>query len=114
MSTNFRKAGNVTTLTATAAVSSDDVVGPYGTGSRFAIAITDADAGANFSAKVSGVYELPASATDVWAAGDNLYWDAANSRLTDASTGNQIIGPADGAKIASETTANVLLNGTPA
>jgi len=55
------------------------------------------------------VVTLTALTTDVWADGDDIYWDATNSRLTDTALGNKRIGQARGAKANGETTADVFV-----
>lgn len=111
MSTTFRKTGKIASLIATGDVASGSVVGPYGTGQRFAIAITDAKVGEQYSAEVCGVHDLPAITTGAWANGDTLYWNG--TALTDSASDNQEIGIADAPKVGGETGARVLLNGLP-
>lgn len=115
MSKTFEKTGHQHTHTAGSAISSGDVVGPFGTANRFGVAKTDIANGADGALDVSGVHTLAANSTDVWADGDILYWDVADTNLTDdADTGtNKQIGVAVGAKASSITTALVLLNSVP-
>jgi predicted RecA/RadA family phage recombinase len=95
--------------------SSGDVIGPIGTGERFAVALADIAEDAEGVVVTGGVHELPAAAADVWDHGDKVYWDVADGNLTDdADTGtNKLIGTAVGDKAADATSAKVLLNNTP-
>lgn len=54
--------------------------------------------------------ELAALSTDTWAAGDPLYWDAGNNRLTDTATDNIPCGIAAAAKGSGAALAELLLN----
>lgn len=113
MRTQVQREADRIPYVAGADIAVDEVVGPIGTSETFGIAfnaIADTETGILV---ITGVHELAAEADDVWAEGDILYWDEADANLTDvADTGtNKRIGRAVGAKIATATTAKVLLNG---
>lgn len=61
--------------------------------------------------EVSGVHELAAGSSLTWSQGDILYWTG--SALTNVASGSTQIGYAHTAKLNSETTNQVLLNGRP-
>ncbi len=59
-------------------------------GSLIGVASTTQAAGANVEIATSGVYELPKVAADAIVAGDKLYWDAGQAKLTKtAGTGSK-------------------------
>lgn len=60
------------------------------------IGVAERDIAANTTGAVSlrGIYPVAKLSTDVVAAGDALYWDAVNSRLTVTATGNTFAGHA--------------------
>lgn len=66
--------------------------------------------GQKTKAQARGRVELPALSTDEWAAGDLVYWDAGNSRLTDTPSSHKVAGRADVAKTNGQTTNIILLN----
>ncbi|QDV23435.1 DUF2190 family protein [Aureliella helgolandensis] len=66
--------------------------------------------GQTYTAQAVGRVEAPAKASDEWIAGALVYWDASNKEATDTVGSNKIMGRADVAKVADETTNVVLLN----
>ena len=111
----YKKPGHVRPYTAGSAIAVDEVVGPIGTSELFGVAVNPIANGEEGELSISGEHELAADSTDIWADGDTLYWDVADSNLTDDADGgtNKAIGEAVGAKAASATMARVLLNGRP-
>lgn len=79
---NYIQAGDNLTVTAPAAKSAGDGVK---VGQIFGVAVCDAASGASVEIARKGVYTLPKLSTDVITAGDLLYWDNTNSRLTKTS-----------------------------
>ncbi|UGQ45085.1 DUF2190 family protein [Massilia endophytica] len=55
---------------------------------RVGVALADIAIGATASVAVEGVFTLPKLSTDDTKLGEELYWDAANSRLTETASGN--------------------------
>lgn len=105
---NYVQKGDTLTLAAPAALTSGE---GFVVGSIFAIAKHAAANGASVEAAVTGVFDLPALATDVNAVGEKLYWDNTNKRVTETATGNTLIGVAVAAKASGATIARVRLNG---
>ena len=88
---NFVKAGSAITIPAPAAVSSGSGVL---VGSLFGVAAGAASIGESVVIHTTGVYELPKESTDDITVGEAVFWDDANSRVTDDGTGNTLIGHA--------------------
>jgi predicted RecA/RadA family phage recombinase len=76
---NFVKMGHEIEFTASAAVSSGDLVE---SGAFVGVAIADVANGEQGIAYIEGVFEVPKLGTDDVSQGDILYFDAGNSRLT--------------------------------
>ena len=74
---------------------------------RVAVAMEDIAIGAVGALDTEGVYEAAAVTGTAFAAGDQLYWDATNSRLTKTATDNTPAGYAFAPKLAAGTTALV-------
>ena len=102
---NFIEKGDVLDYTAAAAVKSGAAVVLV---NHIGVACGDIALGKTGAVNVSGVYELAAETGVAFAIGDDLYWDAANSRLT-KTTGTVKAGWAWAAKAADATTAQVRL-----
>ncbi len=96
-------------------ISSGEVVGPFGTANLFGVAVANIADGDDGTIDTGGEYTLDATSADAWDDGDTLYWDEANSKLTDSANAgaNKEIGHAVGAKLATETEANVQVNSRP-
>ena len=60
--------------------------------------------------EVRRAHTLTKKSGDVFTAGQLVFWDATNSRLTTSSTGNTRAGRADGAYASAATSATILLN----
>jgi predicted RecA/RadA family phage recombinase len=60
--------------------------------------------------EVRRAHTLTKKSGDVFTAGQLVYWDATNSRLTTSSTGNTRAGRSDGAYASAATSATILLN----
>lgn len=114
MAKNFRKSGDVVTLTAP---SGGVVAGMlYVIGSLPVVALNSAAQGAAFEGKTSGEFTLPKVGSQAWAEGAKVNWDAANSRCSTATTtGFFPIGVATVAvgSGAGETSGVVRLSGVP-
>lgn len=89
MTRKYVQPGEVMDYTAAGNIASGDVVL---IGKRIGVALKDIAIGTVGSVQVSGVFELNKLSTDVVAAGDELYWDAGNSRLTLTDTANTLAG----------------------
>jgi predicted RecA/RadA family phage recombinase len=84
-------------------------------GTTFVIALQTVLAGASFDGATSGAWDLAKLNTEVWAAGDKIYWDNANARATNAAaSGARLIGYAVLAAANPSTTGRVRLSGAVA
>lgn len=69
-----------------------------------------ASATASFTAKVRGrVNDAVATTSQVWTAGQKLYWISGTSTLTTASTGNTLVGRAAAAKASAAAVGDIWL-----
>jgi predicted RecA/RadA family phage recombinase len=107
---NFIAVGNTLTFTASAALASGAGVL---IGAIFGVAATDIANGAQGAANLTGVYDLPKTASQAWTVGAKIYWDDTAKRCTTVTTSNTLIGVAVLAVggTAGETTGRVRLNG---
>jgi predicted RecA/RadA family phage recombinase len=109
MAKNFIQDGKTLTLVApTGGVTSG--LG-YFIGALFVIALQTVSVGGSFNGRVDGVFDLPKLNTQVWTAGERIYWDVANSRATNIATGSRHIGIATEDRGNPSTTGYVALNG---
>lgn len=79
-------------------------------GGIYGIAVTDIASAAYGALYVSGAHKLTKLSTDTFTAGQILYWDSGNSRLTETVTAGGIIGVCQGIYGNGTTTAIVLIN----
>jgi predicted RecA/RadA family phage recombinase len=108
MAKNFVQDGDVLTYTAGgAAIASGAVVL---IGARIGISLADIAANAAGTIAVTDVWQIAKLATDVVAQGADLYWDAANSRLTTTAGGNTKAGYAAAAAGNGVTTVSIKIN----
>lgn len=77
----------------------------------FLVAGFDAKAGEECEGATEGVFKFPKNASDTPSQFDSAYWDAANKRVTTASSGNTKIGVFYDSYAANSTEAGVRLNG---
>jgi len=87
---NFIQPGETVSVTAPATVASGAGVA---VGNLFGVAVHDAASGDPVEISTLGVFDLPKPNTQVWAAGDPLYWNGGQASKT-AGTGNIFIGVA--------------------
>jgi predicted RecA/RadA family phage recombinase len=80
-------------------------------GSLFGIATKDAANGAPAVIDTKGGYTITALTADTGSIGTKVYWDNTNKRITTTSSGNTLVGCLIVAKINTDTTAVVRLNG---
>ena len=80
-------------------------------GSMLGVAMHDAETDGEIVIVTKDVYELPAVAADVWAAGDTLYRCAAagayQGKLTDTAGSNLLVGATIAAKAVNAASARV-------
>jgi predicted RecA/RadA family phage recombinase len=108
MAKNFVQEGDVLTYTAGGtAIASGAVVL---IGARIGIALGDIPANGTGTIAVTDVWQIAKLATDVVAIGVDLYWDAANSRLTTTAGGNTKAGYAAAAAGNGVTTVSIKIN----
>ena len=88
---NFVQVGNDLTIPAAADTESGDLVIA---GALIGVAAHDAASGDLVTNATTGVFDLPKVGSQAWTVGVAVYWDAANSRCTTASSGNTLIGAA--------------------
>lgn len=103
---NYKKSGDVITLTAPRTVVSGDgmIVGSF-----FGVATGAAASGAEVEAYIKGVIELAKEAPLVISQGDPVYWDNTAFKVNKTSS-NTLIGVAETAATSSATTVRVRLN----
>ncbi|MFN7918918.1 MAG: capsid cement protein [Bryobacteraceae bacterium] len=84
---NFVQPGNTLTVTAAATITSGQLVV---VGAIIGVAAASAAIGDDVELDTIGVFTLPKVTADVVSAGDKLYWDSAQSKLTKtAGTGSK-------------------------
>ena len=107
---NFVQPGNTLDLSAPAALSSGDVVQ---VGKLIGVAEKDAQSGETVAVSVVGVYSLNRNATDTFAQGDLVYWDATAKEVTtnSAAGANALLGASVEALAAGAGSIKVRLNG---
>jgi len=105
---NHVQRGNTLTLPAPANVLSGDVVQ---VGSFIGIANESAANGTPVDLDLVGVFNLPKVSALAIAAGDIVYWDAANKLVTKTAGGNTKLGAATEAAANPSANVNVRLNG---
>ena len=110
---NFISHGDTLTFTASADVASGDGVL---VGEAFGIATGDVANGEVGTLKLTGVFDLPKTASQAWTVGAPIYWDASGKKCTSTASTNKRIGFAVLAVggTAGETIGRVRLNGTTA
>jgi len=113
--TGFRSEGRALQLTAP---ENGVVVGvPVLIGNILVIPNKTADEGETFVGDTSGVWEVPKFAGDaaetdqVWAQGEAIYWDAAESKFTKTAANNERVGIATENAAQEDETGTVRLNG---
>ncbi|ABS14220.1 DUF2190 family protein [Brucella anthropi] len=105
---NYIQPGDVLTLVAGAGgVKSGEIVVQ---GSIVAVAATSAVAGAEFEAKIGGVYEYAKNAAEAWTVGAPIYFDATNKVLTATAGENTLAGVAAAAAANPSGSGQVRLN----
>ncbi|MDY0965422.1 DUF2190 family protein [Massilia sp. CFBP9026] len=108
MAKNYVSEGDVLDYTAgAAAVASGSVVA---LGKRIGIALADIPAFGTGSVAVTGVWTVPKLPADDVAQGELLYWDPANSRLTETAGALAVAGYAAAPAGAGVTTVRVKIN----
>lgn len=70
--------------------------------------------GERFRAQTTGVYDIKANSANTFAVDAQVFWDAANREATSTSAGNTLMGTAQVAKTAGQTTVRVKLNNSNA
>lgn len=116
MTTKAIQAGNVIDYTATAAITSGDVVK---IGQILGVALTDIANGATGAVQITGVFEVPKVTAAVFAQGESLTWDVSAGKFDDNAavpasgdiTGAAAVAFKAGAN--GETTAWVKFTGVP-
>jgi predicted RecA/RadA family phage recombinase len=110
MAKNFIQPGKTLTLVAPAGGVTTGL--GYFIGAVFVVALQTAAAAASFNGATEGIWELPKLNTQVWVAGERIFWDVANARSTNVPTANREIGVATADAANPSTTGFVRLNGT--
>ena len=105
---NFVQTSDIVTVPAPYAITSGQAAL---VGGLFGVAATDAANGANVELMREGVFDITALTADTGAVGAKMYWDVANKRLTVTSAGNTLVGCLTAAKVGTDITARVLLDG---
>jgi predicted RecA/RadA family phage recombinase len=82
----------------------------YKQGVLIGVVVASAAEGEQFTLMLAGAYSgLPKTASQAWAVGDKLYWDATAGSLTTTSTSNTYAGHAYSAALSAATTGDILL-----
>ena len=112
MSTRYLQGGDTITLTApTGGVTKDKGVL---IGDAFVIAMATVAVGLPFPGAARGVFSIDKPSTEVWAEGDKIYWDNANTRVTNTPTaGGACIGYAVAAAANPSSTGKVRVGYVP-
>lgn len=105
---NRTQDGDVLTVTAPYAVSSG---GGMLVGSLFCVATSAAASGATVEAHTEGVFTLSAVTADTGSVGAKIYWDNTAKKVTTTATSNTLIGCLASAKVNTDTTASVYVDG---
>lgn len=105
---NHIQKGDVITVAAPYALASGQGVKVAG---LFGVAAVDASTGTSVEVVRKGVFDLTALQSDGGAQGARAYWDDAARRITTTAGGNVLVGCLATAKIVSDGTARVLLDG---
>ena len=105
---NYIQPGDVVTVVAPANVASGDGVL---VGTLFGVAAFSVLSGEQAEIKTRGVFELPKTSAQAWAAGAAIYWDNTNKVCTTSATDNTLIGKALSAAANPSGTGIVRLNG---
>jgi predicted RecA/RadA family phage recombinase len=110
MAKNFVQPGDTVTLVApTGGVTSGKGVL---IGTVFGVALETALVGVSFDSRIEGVFDLDKLNTEVWIAGDKIYWDNTNVRATNVPTaGFRLVGTATAAAANPSLTGRVRLTG---
>jgi predicted RecA/RadA family phage recombinase len=108
MARNYIQPGEVMDYIAGGTISAGAVVV---VGDRIGVALTDMVSGQMGALQMSGVFELPALASDDIVPGAQLYWDAGNTRLTLTASTHKKAGYAFAAAGVGVATCRVKLNG---
>jgi predicted RecA/RadA family phage recombinase len=83
-------------------------------GAFFGVAASDAAQNASVECATEGEFELTKAPGQAMAAGDRLFWDNTNRRLTTTATGNFQVGICTVAAAAADPTVRVVLERVPA
>lgn len=106
---NYIQPGNVVTVIAPADVVSGQ---PLKVGSLFGVCATDAKSGKEVEVQAVGVFELPKTTSQAWAAAwTAIYWDDSTKKLTTTAASNMKVGVNMLAQGANDAVARVRLNG---
>ena len=107
MATNYIMSGEVIDYVAGSNISSGQTLL---IGNRIGVAMNTIANGATGAVRVLGVFTIAKLSTDVVAAGDLLYWDAGNSRLTTTASTHKLAGYAFKAAGNGVTTVEISIN----
>lgn len=105
---NFVQDGDVVAVSAPYALTSGQ--GAL-VGAMFGVAAYDAANGSSVDIKRRGVFDITALTADTGAIGAKVYWDNTAKRLTVTATANTLVGCLTLAKLGTDTTARVYLDG---
>lgn len=109
MGTTFVQPGRVAEFTAPTGGVTVNI--PAFIGGFFVVPQVTAAATVRFNAYVDGIHLLPKTTTDTWVEGEAVYWDAANSKMSNDPSLGLPVGAVHIAATSSDTTGYVRLNG---
>lgn len=107
MTTKYIMSGEVIDYVATGTITSGQVIL---IGNRIGVALAPIANGSTGAVRMLGVFTIAKLSTDVVAAGDLLYWDAGNSRLTTTASSHKLAGYAFTAAGNGVTTVEISIN----
>ncbi len=106
---NYLQPGDTITLTAPAGGVVSGTA--YKIGQLLVVAAATVAATLPFEGAAVGVFTLPKDNTQAWTEGALLYWDDTAKELSTTATGNLLVGAAESAALAADTTGPIRLNG---
>ncbi|KQR81177.1 DUF2190 family protein [Sphingomonas sp. Leaf343] len=108
MARNYVQPGQTLTVTAPRTVGSG---AGLLIGAIFGVALADAASGTPVEIRRVEVWDLTKTTGEAWTAGQKLYWDNTNFRVTSTAGSNTLIGAATQAQASADTVGRVLLSG---
>lgn len=106
---NFVQPGEIITLTAPSGGVTAGT--PVLIGALVVIPCVSVAQTVQFSAYVTGVFEVPKATGDAWGEGEKVYWDVGDTNFNQSASGNTLVGVAAAAAGSSDATGYVRFDG---